>query len=552
MSEILKFVPPPSATARVLPHSLEMEAVVLCCCCIDGAVLTQCATRNLHPHSFYDPQNGAIFTALLALAARGDALTEDLVYQELKDTGKLALAGGIAHLTEVTTARPSTMEAAPAIAKVMECATRREMILAATSAVERVYDPTEDVQEIVSDHQARLESLGRALAPPSLIRTLDTFVLPDEDDPTCLLGRNRYIGRGDGVLLISSSGMGKSVMAMQWAVLCALARPFLGIECKRPLTSLVVQSEDSDGDIAEVWYSLKVALHLTDLEVATVNARVHVVRDTENRGDDFINSLRPLIERIKPDLVWINPLHAYAGCDIADAREMGNFLRGGLNRLNRDLRFAWMIIHHTPKPITGKKVPDRQWHEVMYAAAGSAELPNWSRAGLLLKPTEEQGQFNLILTKRGPRAEVTMEVPGAEGQMPRLELTCKIPIQHSTQTVMVKDWKRPFRIIHWVTRDPDPDNEKKGMSRPGQFEESWSDLELLQGFPPSTEAGDKGAAIFRSAMATDLHEPMGRKNFYPRARQMKKEGLVEQTPVKLWRRTKKGDELIAEHERNSP
>ena len=50
-----------------------------------------------------------------------------------------------------------------------------------------------------------------------------------------------------------------------------------------------------------------------------------------SRGDGFIAQLRVIIEKEKPDLVWVNPLHSFAGCDISDAQEMGRFLRWGLN-----------------------------------------------------------------------------------------------------------------------------------------------------------------------------------------------------------------------------
>ena len=53
--------------------------------------------------------------------------------------------------------------------------------------------------------------------------------LPEEDGPNELIGRDRYLGRGDSCLIVSSSGMGKSSLSMIWAAHLALGRDFLGI-----------------------------------------------------------------------------------------------------------------------------------------------------------------------------------------------------------------------------------------------------------------------------------------------------------------------------------
>src|SRR5690349_14445158 len=87
-------------------------------------------------------------------------------------------------------------------------------------------------------------------------RTPFSFSIPPANDKSILLG-NRYLNRGDGLVLSSSSGMGKSSMSHQMAADWALGLPFHGIAPNGPLRILIVQSEDSDGDIAEVWQSLK-------------------------------------------------------------------------------------------------------------------------------------------------------------------------------------------------------------------------------------------------------------------------------------------------------
>lgn len=69
----------------------------------------------------------------------------------------------------------------------------------------------------------------RPATVPQHVRALIDFEMPPENDPDSLMGRDRYICRGDACLIVSSSGTGKSVMNYQWAMLAALGRPFLGI-----------------------------------------------------------------------------------------------------------------------------------------------------------------------------------------------------------------------------------------------------------------------------------------------------------------------------------
>lgn len=275
----------------------------------------------------------------------------------------------------------------------------------------------------------RPDGMAPAAAGGLQARPFPDFLLPAKDDPSILIG-NRWLSRGDIAIFASTSGMGKSSLSLQAATHWALGLPlFGGFKTTRPLRSLIFQAEDGDGDVAEVWLSLKHAMKLTDDQLAQVRERVLIVTDRIHRGPSFRAELSRQIALHKPDLVWINPLLAFLGGDVNDSTDVGVFLREQLNSLNEPASFAYIIVHHTAKP--PKEKAQRQWNEVMYEMAGSADLTNAARAIIALQATASPGEFNLICAKRGVRAGLTR--PVAQGAGFRQEPVTTISVHHSKE-----------------------------------------------------------------------------------------------------------------------
>lgn len=259
-------------------------------------------------------------------------------------------------------------------------------------------------------------------------RTPFSFAIPPANDHSILLG-NRYLNRGDGLVLVSSSGMGKSSMSHQMAGDWALGTNFHGIAPNGALRILIVQSEDSDGDIAEVWQSLKHVKVWTPTQVAHLEKNIRIISERSKRGVKFLNWLKAEIADFIPDLVILNPLQAFIDGDVTDSKDLGFFLREGLNGINHEAKFGYVIVHHTTKPATGRDRQDRQWHEVMYDMAGGAEIINWARGIISLRATPQEGVFKLVLAKRGRRANVTQPIPQGAGD--RMEIVTQIGLRHA-------------------------------------------------------------------------------------------------------------------------
>jgi hypothetical protein len=342
------------------------------------------------------------------------------------------------------------------------------------------------------------EGMRNGTAPdsgPSVLqgRPLGSFQLPTAGDPSILIG-NRWLSRGDIAILASTSGMGKSSLSIQAAVTWGLGRElFGGFKPHRPLRSLIVQAEDGDGDIAEVRLSMEHAMKLTPDERVQVDKNVIIVTDRIHRGLSFRAELQRLLKIHTPDLVWVNPLLAFIGGDVNDSTDVGAFLREQLNSLNEPAQFAYIIVHHTAKPPKDRK--ERQWNEVMYEMAGSADLTNAARAILALQATSTEGEFNLIAAKRGMRAGLTKKV--AQGVGWRHDPVATITLCHSKDRMEVNGQSLP--VIHWERGDDRiPETPaSKGGRRASQTVEKFATK-----FPRIPQEARTTGQIYKSVEAT--------------------------------------------------
>lgn len=368
---------------------------------------------------------------------------------------------------------------------------RNRKILSLATAL--AADP--DRGEIIAAQLVKIMQDGSEVRRLPAKGVLDFKCVP-QDDRSCLLG-NRYLNRGDGMVLVGNSGMGKSSMMLQMAVIFALGLPFFGLQPNGPIKSLIIQSEDSEGDIAEVMASITHVLKLTPAQIETVHRNVIIVSDRIHRGKAFIDELRGHIQDHQPDLVWINPLASFIDGDISDAQQAGAFLREQLNGLNADCQFGYVIVHHTTKPAAPVKgAGETKWNNEQYGMAGSYEVIGWARAILILKASDNPGDFELILAKRGTRADVKIQTESEAG-IPCLERTTRITLKHATGTFTPSPLTKPIPLVFWEERKlPKSELVAKG---PGGRKPSHSFSDFLPIFSHDRSKASGLRALIRAA-----------------------------------------------------
>jgi hypothetical protein len=221
-----------------------------------------------------------------------------------------------------------------------------------------------------------------------------------------LLG-DRFLCRTSGMFVVAPSGLGKSTLSIQMAILWCCGLPAFGIKPQKALRILIVQSEDDQGDCTEMSKMIE-HLGLSAAQKKLVDQNSELVRCNNLCGDAFVKTLSEKLGSArtadKPfDLVILNPYGVYLGADIQDQEAAMHFLNEQINPLLTEFNCGLVAIHHTPKTQyqdTGKfKIWDWQ-----YWGAGCAAMPNWARAILVIKPeTEDMKVYRFIAAKRGRR-----------------------------------------------------------------------------------------------------------------------------------------------------
>jgi hypothetical protein len=269
------------------------------------------------------------------------------------------------------------------------------------------------------------------------------------NDPNELLKR-RFLCRAGGAMLIGPTGIGKSSFLMQAAVLWSLGKSFFGIEPARPLTSLIIQAENDDGDLVEMREGMFTGLGLSEEEKNLVRERVIIYSENAKSGETFVNGvLRPLLREHRPDLLWLDNLFAYCGCGVSEQDQMTQFLRTQINPLIQDYRCGIIIAHHTNKPPIGVQKAEWSVSETAYLGSGTGELANWPRAILSIRDLKTtEGVFELVAGKRGGR----LRWKDAEGKM-----TCRRNIAHSTDG-----------LIYW--RDAQAEEIETQKAKPSKYD----------------------------------------------------------------------------------
>ena len=248
---------------------------------------------------------------------------------------------------------------------------------------------------------------GEKVVPPPELLDFYAIPLPPEDDPNELL-KHRFLCRGGGMLVVGNTGIGKSALVIQCAILWSVGREAFGIKPRGALRVLIIQAENDAGDMAEFREGILAGIGITDEERAQSVIFTSCVDSLT--GDEFCKkALKPLLEQARPDIVIVDPALAYLGGEANQQRDVSAFLRNGLNPLLHEYRCGLVLVHHTSKPPQGEQKASWTAGEFAYLGTGSAEWANWARAALVIRSLGSHDYFELRAAKRGKRLRWTAE-----------------------------------------------------------------------------------------------------------------------------------------------
>ena len=251
-------------------------------------------------------------------------------------------------------------------------------------------------------HESTSNGIEQHFKPGTSILSLSRKKI---DDSKTILGK-RYLCRGGGMWIIAPSGLGKSTLSIQIAILWSCGKPAFDIKPSKSLRILVVQAEDDEGDCIEMSRMID-HLRLSEKEKILVGENTEIVHCNDLSGSQFVEALKAKLEEArlsgKPfDLVIINPYGVFQGQDVSNPVDNTHFLNHLLNPVLTEYDIAAIIIHHTPKTNFTNFDKLNPW-DFQYAGAGSANMTNWARAIIVIVPQKVERLFLFVAAKRGSR-----------------------------------------------------------------------------------------------------------------------------------------------------
>lgn len=381
-----------SFVSRTLPHSLEAEEYLLSTIFIDAqAVLDRCVEEKFRAESFYDPRHGIVFSAFLDMRARNEPIEPATLAQFLRDRGQLDAIGGFAFITQVSGRVGTTAGAESYIRTVKEKATLREIIRAATSAVEDAYDYRGDLAELTENLRRRLDfaisggSGGEFWPEPVSAYELCTNKPPE---PPLLIAGVLYCG---GTMLLSGpSKSHKTFSALDAAIAIAGGADWLGFPTeKSPVLYLNLELQDfaTEDRIAKICSARgeqpPIDLHVWNLRGRTVTLDQLTVR------------LPKMIQKTGARVVCIDPHYKVSA--VSDMEENSNDAQGKLLTLMEGLccrnNAALILTHHFAKgDASAKNAIDR--------ASGGGVFARWGDVMLTFTPHEEDDAMTVEMSLR--------------------------------------------------------------------------------------------------------------------------------------------------------
>ncbi len=398
--------------AKPDPASPDIEEAVL-------AVCVQCPDKipevrgSIWQNHFTERGRKIIFQALSDLHDSGGTVDPLKLTQFLSDNGKFDDIGGeiLVKLQTMNIAEGVSLEFY--LDTLREKMTLRELIRTGKDMIRAGNATTEgsEVAGVVARFGSDMDRIRQHAGGSNGVHELTTTQLREMKglpDKNVLVG-NRWLVRGGNCLWAGGAGYGKSSLTMQLAVYWACGQSVFGLRPHFPIKSLIIQAENDDFDMAEQYNGvLEGIAAIGDLDIdaqtETIDKNLIVLRMEGVSGFPFLSKLSDLLQLYRPSILWLDPLFAFAGCDLLDAEKVGHFLREGLFPLFTKHNCCGQVIHHVGKPPRAQENQDRSALDEQYLSFGTSEIQNAFRAVNILKPPiKSMPAFRLVFSKRGDR-----------------------------------------------------------------------------------------------------------------------------------------------------
>lgn len=209
---------------------------------------------------------------------------------------------------------------------------------------------------------------------------------------------NGFLERDSAILIVGSSGIGKSSIGMQIGCCWACGASAFDLYATGQLRIVMMQHEDSTNDLIRMsqvlrWCGLDPVLVEKNFWIETVRGKI---------GPEAVALMRELVRWWGADLLILNPLSAYHDGDISRNEDNIRFLYGDIGALLTEFHIGLTALHHDIKPPRGNGKPmlSENYHDAKYAVLGGSVLTNFFRGIITINAIANSNVFRFTLAKR--------------------------------------------------------------------------------------------------------------------------------------------------------
>lgn len=385
------------------PFDAESEAGALGCILTAEPHEAAAMLDQLDREDFYDHRNREIYSALRILRIDGKTLDLVALAQLLRDTGKTEAAGGFDYVQGLPDKAPSPAAFPTYLDTVEDRATRRAALRDAGELSRLATDTTIPAASIGNAARTLLEAHSRNGHDRDglTVRSPDELLSMTFDDSDRILG-DRILATGQSLVIAGAGSIGKSRLALQFAVATIIGQPFVGFETRQPaLRWLILQAENSNRRLQADLASFRDwAGHAWQ----QVNERL-AIHTLESDADGFLSLDNPDAQRriadaignTKADIVVWDSLYNFGAGDLNADEAMGATLLA-ISRLTKagNANRCPVILHHA---LTGKAGAIRATgYDRASFGRNSKVLHSWTRAQINIAPGSPDSNDLLVLS----------------------------------------------------------------------------------------------------------------------------------------------------------
>lgn len=273
MSQSLKY--------KVPPHNLEAETATLGALLLDWEAVGD-VIKYLRPDRFYSLQNQKIFAAIIELSNKSQRADLITLIEQLKKSGTLEEAGGLAYVSSLTDTVPTSANVEYYAKIVLDQAIRRDLLKLSASLVEFSHDDTISSRASLEEAQKEIFNLTDLTTTHTIKRTGEIVNNAIDMITKLYNNKNDITGVPSGFY-----DLDKRTSGFQNSELIIIgARPSIG---KTAIALSMAQNIAIDHNIATAFFSLEMSDTQIVFRLLTQESRVNAeyLRTGKLRQEDL-------------------------------------------------------------------------------------------------------------------------------------------------------------------------------------------------------------------------------------------------------------------------